>query len=496
MNEKENLEYFRSKGLQPWQARFVVDFLSSRRERYWELVAPTGAGKTRLAGVLVAHELESCLPKRILVLVPSTTLVHEWQSALLSFWPQFTRQTNKPSIVVVDWKTFLELDSNAPNGESPWPINAVILMNIDLTEREDIAVSLEAATWDLVVFDEAHAVNDVGKSLFNRLLRAGAIKHALLLTNMKGRALISNVIKRVSVSLGDLMDWKEQPLFPSSKPKIVWIYYKRSEEEQVFLKELEKFADMLADAWSYGRLEKEIILRVASSSMYAARGILQHLHDAWRLMRNKVVHGIPWADEDIERAQDQIRLFADELGVVRKLPRRPTIKPQEFLLLFQTLETLLDQIEEIPTDPKLDAVVSFVRQYYEVNEKPHLCVFSSFEDTVHYVESTLQDLGMPLYSMTFRTEFRERLDRFRAFHETGGLLVLTDACSEGMDLRDIDECVNYDLPLDKGRLMQRLGRFARFGRKAEFTMIALRDESKALSLEERIRSNLKDVFTI
>lgn len=58
MSKKVSIEYFRSKGLLPFQVEFAVKFLQSEEKRYWQLVSPVGAGKTRLAGAIIAHELE------------------------------------------------------------------------------------------------------------------------------------------------------------------------------------------------------------------------------------------------------------------------------------------------------------------------------------------------------------------------------------------------------------------------------------------------------
>jgi superfamily II DNA/RNA helicase len=71
------------------------------------------------------------------------------------------------------------------------------------------------------------------------------------------------------------------------------------------------------------------------------------------------------------------------------------------------------------------------------------------------------------------------------------MLITTDAASEGMDLANVEECINYDLPLTPSACEQRWGRFLWLGRKAEFRMIILRDQSRALRWEEEILSRLQ-----
>jgi len=77
MPKKADLEYFRAKGLLPFQAEFAISFLESEHEAYWELASPAGMGKTRLGAALVAHELEEGSNKLILVLAPASLLI-QW----------------------------------------------------------------------------------------------------------------------------------------------------------------------------------------------------------------------------------------------------------------------------------------------------------------------------------------------------------------------------------------------------------------------------------
>ena len=41
---------------------------------------------------------------------------------------------------------------------NPWSIHPVVIASIDYIKRPEVIRSLEALLWDLVVFDEAHAL--------------------------------------------------------------------------------------------------------------------------------------------------------------------------------------------------------------------------------------------------------------------------------------------------------------------------------------------------
>ena len=490
MTEKEDLEYFRAKGLLPFQARIALNFLKSEDKRYWEVVAPLGTGKTRLAVALIAHELKESANKRILVLAPTRTLLIGWQSELLSFGSPFTAQACSPRIV--DRKTYLELESSVPVGQSPWPIPAIILMSIDLAKREDMAANLSSVPWDLVIFDESHILIGKRKTLFDRLTESGAIRRALLLTAVETQ-LPSDVVTKVRVGYENVIDWNGQPVFVSFEKKVKPVYYRRTEEEQSFLGELQAFADQLAKKWPYGKWQKKIILQVASSSIYATEGTLRRLADSWRPMRNKISHGMPWVDEDFKRVQRQLSMVADDPWVVNELFGNRTIQAEEFLILYQKLESLLRQMEEIEADPKLDALIAYVRERRKSKEKPYFCIWSSFANTVEYLSSSVQDLGMPVYSLTSALELVERMRKLETFRKNGGVLFLTEVASEGLSLQYVEECINYDLPTDPRMFEQRWGRFIRFGRKTEFKMVVFIDQSKALFWEEEQLKALKDI---
>ena len=69
MSNKATVDYFRSRGLAPFQAEFARDFCAADSPSYWELVAPAGMGKTFLSHSIVAYQMESGA-RMVLVLAP------------------------------------------------------------------------------------------------------------------------------------------------------------------------------------------------------------------------------------------------------------------------------------------------------------------------------------------------------------------------------------------------------------------------------------------
>lgn len=200
MNIKPSISYFRNKGLLPHQAQFALSFIEDEAEPYQELVAPVGVGKTRLASVIITFELEETANKRVLILAPAS-LLSQWQFELTS---QLSSTAVGVKPLLVDRKTFLDLELNAAKGEPIWPASAIILMSMDLAKREDIAPKLTNTKWDLVIVDESHLLTGKRESLFKELKTSGKVRRALLLT-ASTPYLRGNAVK--TIQLQDIVDW-------------------------------------------------------------------------------------------------------------------------------------------------------------------------------------------------------------------------------------------------------------------------------------------------
>ncbi len=185
-------------------------------------------------------------------------------------------------------------------------------------------------------------------------------------------------------------------------------------------------------------------------------------------------------------------MSTDEPTIVDELTEISTIKPQNFLGLYNQLELLLDQMEDVSVDSKLVALILYARKFYEDKNRDHLCIWCSFVKTVQYLSSSLQELGQPVWSITGSLKVFERMDAFKSFRQKGGILIITDAVPERVTLEYVDDCINYDLPVNPQAFKQRWERFLRFGRKSNFRMLVLKDESKALQWEDKLLNTLTD----
>ncbi|WP_201370537.1 phospholipase D-like domain-containing anti-phage protein [Ktedonobacter robiniae] len=142
------------------------------------------------------------------------------------------------------------------------------------------------------------------------------------------------------------------------------------------------------------------------------------------------------------------------------------------------LERLIDFLDRKPADPKLKAVLHFLKdkKWLEYG----CIIFSQYYDTSFWVAesltNSLPDEKIALYAgagksgLFFAGEWRsvEREEIKRAVRDRIiRLVVATDAACEGLNLQTLGILINVDLPWNPSRLEQRIGRIKRFGQTRE-----------------------------
>jgi hypothetical protein len=128
-----------------------------------------------------------------------------------------------------------------------------------------------------------------------------------------------------------------------------------------------------------------------------------------------------------------------------------------------------------------------------VNRHPEarrVIVFTRYKDTLEYLEKHLKKLDgfqvFTIYGELSQPERRLRLAEFERAER--GVLIATDAISEGMNLQSAAaELVHYELPWNPNRLEQRNGRIDRFGQREPFVGI------RTLVLDDRLDLAILDI---
>jgi superfamily II DNA or RNA helicase/HKD family nuclease len=127
-------------------------------------------------------------------------------------------------------------------------------------------------------------------------------------------------------------------------------------------------------------------------------------------------------------------------------------------------------------DPKLDKVKGQIDTLLAARPDRKIVVFSSYADTINYLAGELSKRGLKrvlkytaadaskAMKKTIRANFDAGLDE-REQEDDYDVLVATDALSEGYNLHRAGVVINYDIPYNPTRVIQRIGRINRINKK-------------------------------
>jgi superfamily II DNA or RNA helicase/HKD family nuclease len=136
-------------------------------------------------------------------------------------------------------------------------------------------------------------------------------------------------------------------------------------------------------------------------------------------------------------------------------------------------------------------------------------IFTQYKDTAEYLYKNLRsDLGESLESI-FGTDKDKSYTAFRfspkananmsfsgSFHEIQ-TLVATDVMSEGLNLQDCDQIINYDLHWNPVRLIQRFGRIDRIGTKHDviygYNFLPEKELDRGLGLLQKLGKRIEEI---
>ncbi len=127
-------------------------------------------------------------------------------------------------------------------------------------------------------------------------------------------------------------------------------------------------------------------------------------------------------------------------------------------------------------DPKLDEVANKIIGFLQSNPAKKIVIFSSYKDTVDYLHRELQKRGFDRvtrytsvegtdsYKRVIKANFDASLPEEQQKNDFD-VLIATDALSEGFNLHRAGIVINYDIPYNPTRVIQRVGRINRINKR-------------------------------
>jgi superfamily II DNA/RNA helicase len=143
--------------------------------------------------------------------------------------------------------------------------------------------------------------------------------------------------------------------------------------------------------------------------------------------------------------------------------------------LFKKILKEIDELGLVENDPKVEKLIKLIEETLSENKKGEpkrkIIIFSEFRDTVKYLKPKLEAKFRVLavdghLSSSKIEEINKNFDAsYRYQEDKYDVLLTTDKISEGFNLARAGMIINYDIPWNPVRVIQRVGRINRIGQK-------------------------------
>lgn len=279
----------------------------------------------------------------------------------------------------------------------------------------------------------------------------------------------------------------------------------------VYLRDTKKYATLLTAQHNMGGFMKSILVKRLESSFFAFKNTLRRFEESYEKFIDMYHRGEVYISKKVDvydmldNGDDDKLMSLVENEVVMHF------KPEEFKPEFikdlewdlAKLRYLMDLWKNISTDPKLEQFKIELQQNHKLvgNKK---IIFTESKETAEYLEEALQPLyGDRVTAYTGSSSLIQKSiieDSFNPKfkhknHDKYDVLITTDVLAEGINLHRSNALINYDLPWNPTRIMQRVGRINRVGTEHEeifvFNFFPTSATSKHLPLKDRIIEKLQ-----
>ncbi len=279
----------------------------------------------------------------------------------------------------------------------------------------------------------------------------------------------------------------------------------------LYLRDKEKYATMLTSQRNMGGFMKGVLVKRLESSFYAFKRTLGRFIESYDNFIKMYENGEVYISKkynvyDLLEDGDETKLLYyiehQDISEFKATEFEPAFIRDLRNDLIQ-LQYLRDLWNDVQKDPKLE---EFRRQLQtDSNMKGRkIIVFTESKETAEYLASELKDIyGSRLIYFSGQSSSSLKIaieDSFNPkFKDKGNdkydLLITTDVLAEGINLHRANVLVNYDLPWNPTRIMQRVGRINRVGSEFDrifvYNFFPTAQSASQMPLEDRILDKLQ-----
>ena len=279
----------------------------------------------------------------------------------------------------------------------------------------------------------------------------------------------------------------------------------------LYLKDKKKYAAMLTAQHNMGGFMKGILIKRLESSFYAFRKTLGRFIESYNRFIDMAKTGKVYISKKVN-VYDLLD-GGDEKKLMYLIEHQDVMEfeTKEFSSqLYRDMDTDLAQLKSlqfiwslIKTDPKLEEFINELTSN-PIMQGRKVIVFTESTETAAYLYDKLRDIydSRIVYysgqsSPALKIEIEDSFNpKFKSKdNDKYDILITTDVLAEGINLHRANVLINYDLPWNPTRIMQRVGRINRVGTEHDriyvFNFFPTAQSNKQLPLEERILEKLQ-----
>ena len=279
----------------------------------------------------------------------------------------------------------------------------------------------------------------------------------------------------------------------------------------LYLKDKEKYAKLLVSQHNMGGFMKGVLVKRLESSFYAFSKTLGRFIESYEKFIDMVKSGKVYISKKVnvydlldDGDLNKLMYYIEQEDVMEF--KTSDFEPKFLKYLerdLSELKYLQDLWGMVKTDPKLDKFKDELSNNPTMKNKK-IIVFTESKETADYLYENLKELyGSRIVhfsgqsSKNLKSEIEDSFNpkNKNKNNDKYDLLITTDVLAEGINLHRANVLVNYDLPWNPTRIMQRVGRINRVGTEFDriyvFNFFPTTQSAQHMPLEERILEKLQ-----
>jgi ERCC4-related helicase len=479
------------------------------------VVLPTGVGKTVLAVLAVAYQLQKIPTSKCIVLAPTKPLVLQHLNTFREF------------MTIPEDQMELITGEVAPSKrEDLWEKVKIAFMTPQVLQNDLVAGRYTLADVSLLVFDEAHRA--VGEYAYvfiaNQYLRQSQSPLILALTASPGSELekIREIVTNLGIENIELRTRESPDVLPYLPPvDFEWLEIELPEDFLLAAKSLrlaikERLIPLKEHEFINSSDPRNVSVRQILQIQHAIQNQISHNASApshlFQLVSNCAAVIRLYHSVELLETQGVSALQRYFEGLQNEAKRGKASKAVQGLIqdtnVLQAQNLVQKLISMGMEHPKLNELVNIVKQQFSVTSNSRIMIFTRFRDTAKILEATLSSstnsrpirfIGQATRAGDRGLTQKEQGNILQLFREgTYNVLVATSVGEEGLDIQECDLVIFYEAVPSAIRLIQRRGRTARTepGRVIVLVALGTRDQGyywASIHREAKMKDLLKEM---